>query len=79
MAAQIITNKQDRLAYIKRAAQQVRAEKARTKELYELEAEIESEFKQDDDYMSIENIDGLIVTGIQKVCGGIRRLPVIIL
>jgi hypothetical protein len=78
MATQIITDKQERLAYIKQAAQQVRAEKARVKELYEIEAEIETEFKQDDDYLSIENIDGLTVAGVQKVCGGIRRLPVII-
>lgn len=71
--------KQERRDYIAAVAKRIQQEKARERELYDIETETEQEFKQDNDIMSIENIDGFITTGLQKITGGFRKLPVIIL
>lgn len=64
-------NKQERRNYIAAVAKRMQEEKAIEQEVMELE--------QDNDVLSIENIDGFITTGLQKIAGGFRKLPVIIL
>lgn len=79
MATSIILNKEDRLQYIKEVATRMKEEKRRERLLYETDTEITEAFTPDVDFMSIENIDGLIYKGLQKIQGGLRKLPVIIL
>ena len=67
--------KQERRDYIAAVAQRIQQEKARERELYSIEVEATRE----EDPMSIECIDGFITTGLQKIAGGFRKLPVIIL
>ncbi len=68
-------NKQERRDYIAAIAQRMQAEKIRERELYQIDVEV----TRPEDIMSIENIDGLVMTGLQKIAGGFRKLPVIIL
>jgi hypothetical protein len=72
-------NKEERLQYIKECAANIRAEKARAAKLYETETEIAEQFGYDLDFMTMENIHGFIMDGVQKVEGGLRHIPVIIL
>ena len=77
--ATIITDKQERLQYIKEAAANAAAERRRVRELYETETEIADQFGMDTDFMSLEGVVGFVSNGIQKVSGGLRKMPVIIL
>lgn len=70
-----VMNKQERRDYIAAIAQRMQAEKIRERELYQIDVEV----TRPEDIMSIENIDGLVMTGLQKIAGGFRKLPVIIL
>lgn len=79
MASRIITDKEERLAYIKECAANIRAEKARIAKLYEQDPEVLEQFGMDTDFLSIENIQGFVIEGMQKVSGGFRKIPVIIL
>lgn len=67
--------KQERRDYIAAVAQRMQAEKIRERELYQIDVEA----TRQEDVLSIENIDGFITTGLQKIAGGFRKLPVIIL
>jgi len=75
----IILNKEERLQYIKECAIRIREEKARIAKMYETEPEIAGQFGYDSDFMSIENLQGFIMNGVQKIQGGLRKMPVIIL
>lgn len=67
---------EQRIAAIKTAAIRIQTEKKRQ---YELEQEMKRElFGNDDDIMSIENLDGITIGAVQKVQGGVRYIPVII-
>lgn len=79
MASSIILNKEDRLQYIKEVATRMKEEKRREQMIYETDTEMTEQFNTDVDFMSIENLDGLIYKGLQKIQGGLRKLPVIIL
>lgn len=68
-------NKQERRNYIAAVAQRMQEEKIRERELYQIEVEA----TRQEDVLSIENVDGLVMTGLQKIAGGFRKLPVIIL
>jgi hypothetical protein len=72
--------KEERLQYIKKAAAKVRREKAHIAEMYDLDQDTVKEvFEPETDFLSIENMQGFVMTGVQKVAGGLRRMPVIIL
>ena len=79
MASRIITDKVERLQYIKEVATRLKEEKLREKMIYETDTEVLEHFGHDVDFMSIENLDGLIHKGMQKIAGGLRKMPVIIL
>lgn len=79
MASSIILNKEDRLAYIKEAAQRMKDEKRREKMIYETDTEVSEQFNPDFDYMSIENLSGFAMNGIEKIQGGFRKLPMFLL
>ena len=57
----------------------MKEEKRREQMIYETDTEMTEQFNTDVDFMSIENLDGLIYKGLQKIQGGLRKLPVIIL
>ena len=69
--------KSERLTYIKEAAARVREEKAYVARMCQEDAVAPVE--ADTDFLSIENIQGFVMEGIQKVAGGFRKMPVIIL
>jgi hypothetical protein len=69
--------KSERLIYIKEVAARIREEKAYIARMCQEDAVAPVE--ADTDFLSIENIQGFVMEGIQKVAGGIRKMPVIIL
>jgi hypothetical protein len=71
-----ILNKEDRLAYIKEAAIRAQEEKRRARILYETDTEMSEEFGVDTDFMSISEVSGVTLAGVQKVQGGVRYVPV---
>jgi len=75
--ASIILNKTDRLAYIKEVAARMVEEKAYITRMCQEDAVTPVE--ADTDFLSIENIQSFMMEGIQKVAGGLRKMPVIIL
>lgn len=75
--ASIILNKQERLAYLKEIAARLAEEKAYIANVCK-ENDI-APVDADTDILSIENMQGFVMEGIQKVAGGIRKMPVIIL
>jgi hypothetical protein len=80
MASKIITNKQERLQFIMKTWGKIKAEKERICKVNDIDEEAVTEiFVPDTDFLSIENIQGFVMEGVQKVAGGIRRIPVIIL
>jgi hypothetical protein len=80
MASRIITNKQERLQFIMKTWGKIQAEKEQSHKIHDLDPETVAEvFIPESDFLSIENIQGFVMEGVQKVAGGIRRIPVIIL
>lgn len=80
MASRIITDKTERLEFIKKCAKKVKEEKERTAQLYDIDQETVTEvFIPDTDIISIEDISGFVTNGIQKIAGGLRKMPIIIL
>ena len=77
--ASVILNKEERLQYIKESAQRIRDEKRRMKMIYETDTEMSEEFAPETDFSMIEEFCGMVSTGVAKIQGGLRKLPVIIL
>ena len=69
--------KSERLIYIKEAAARVREEKTYVDRICN-EQDV-APVEADTDFLSIENIQGFVMEGIQKVAGGLRKMPVIII
>jgi hypothetical protein len=77
--ASTILNKEDRLAYIKECATRIREEKKRDFEIAQTETEFASAFNIETDVNMIDEFCGMVSSGIAKVKGGFRHMPVIIL
>ena len=69
--------KSERLTYIKEAAARMAEEKEYITRMCQEDAV--APIDADTDLTSIENIQGLVIEGAQKIAGGFRRLPIIIL
>jgi hypothetical protein len=77
--ASIILNKEDRLAYIKECAIRIREEKKRDFEIAQTETEFATAFGIEADVTAIDEFVGMAATGLAKIKGGFRHLPVFIL
>jgi hypothetical protein len=77
--ASAILNKEDRLTYIKEAALRMKEEKRRDFIIAQTETEFADTCSVETDVTMIDEFCGMVSTGIAKVRGGLRHMPVIIL
>jgi hypothetical protein len=77
--ASVILNKEDRLAYIKEAALRMKEEKRRDFIIAQTETEFADTCSVETDVTMIDEFCGMITTGVAKIKGGFRHMPVIIL
>ena len=71
--------KEQRLQYIKETALRIREEKIRDQRIAQTETEFADAFGVEADLSVMDEYRGVISTGIQKIKGGLRHIPVYIL
>jgi len=72
-------NKIERLQYIKDAAARIKSEKKLAAEVAATETAYINEFKAETDFSAMDEFSGRVATGLVKIRGGFRHLPVFIL
>jgi hypothetical protein len=77
--ANVTLNKEERLQYIKETAIRMREEKKRDFEITQTETEYASAFNVESDVTMLDEFCGMVSTGVAKIKGGFRHMPVIIL